>query len=49
MPTSLHPPLTFVAAVCAERKRASRPQLNARIGCRRGARTVVHTYQQNLS
>jgi hypothetical protein len=36
---------------CRETKRvrtASPPEINARVSCRRGARTVVHTYQQIL-
>ena len=34
---------------CRERKRTEIPtEINARVSCRRGARRVVHTYQQNL-
>jgi hypothetical protein len=34
---------------CKELKRTQIPtEINARVSCRRGARLVVHTYQQNL-
>jgi hypothetical protein len=34
---------------CKELKRTQIPtEINARVSCRRGARRVVHTYQQNL-
>jgi hypothetical protein len=34
---------------CREVKRTQIPtEINARVSCRRGARRVVHTYQQNL-
>jgi hypothetical protein len=34
---------------CRELKRTQIPtEINARVGCTRGARKVVHTYQQNL-
>lgn len=34
---------------CRELKRTQIPtEINARVSCKRGARSVVHTYQQNL-
>ena len=33
---------------CSERRVRIPTELNARVTCRRGARKIVHTYQQNL-
>lgn len=32
---------------CAERRTSIPTEINARVTCRRGSRSVVHTYQQN--
>jgi hypothetical protein len=33
---------------CRETRQSIPTELNARVTCKRGSRTVVHTYQQNL-